>query len=89
VAQKRARRLLRQWRKSHTPRVTQAECGSYIGKSGALIRMFETGRAELTYEDCIELSILTGIPLSSFLSRRKAGSILRAARMLQAPSRRA
>ena len=78
----RARKELRAWREDQDPKVTQDECGKVIGKTGALIRMFETGKVELIDEDCVKLSRWTSIPLASFLTRDRVRHIIEASRLL-------
>lgn len=77
-----ARKLLRDWRERQTPRISQRECGEMLGKTGALVRMFERGKAPLTDRACVTLSLRTGIPLSSFLTREHIRHIVQAARLL-------
>ena len=64
-----ARKALREWRRSQTPRMTQSQLGGLIGKTGALVGMFERGEATLVPRDCLELRRITGIPLNDFMPR--------------------
>ena len=79
----RARKSLRVWRGQQEPPLTQDECGAILGKTGALIRMFETGKATLVDEDCVRLSLKTGINLHDFLTRKRIRHIQEAARLLE------
>ncbi len=78
----RARESLRAWRRTQSPRVSQCGLGAILGKTGALIGMFENGRATLTLVDCVQLHTLTGIPLEHFLPDEKIRQIATAARLL-------
>ncbi len=82
--QPRARRLLRSWRERQSPPVSQRELGAELGKTGRLISLFETGKAELITPDCVFLHFRTRIPLKDFLTRRRIRHLNEAVEILQA-----
>lgn len=78
----RARESLRAWRRNQSPRMSQRALGAKLGKTGALVGMFENGRSTLTLGDCVRLQLITGIPLEHFLLPGKIRQIAEAARLL-------
>jgi hypothetical protein len=81
----RARQLLREWRKTQTPVMTQDSVGSLLGKTGALVRGFEAGRNDLTLFDRVLLSRETGIPLDLWVTPHEAAFLRDAAQGLEPP----
>lgn len=79
----RGRRLLREWRTSQRPRVSQAELGRCLGKTGRLIGLFETDDADLTTRDCVRIHRCTGIPLGELLSAEQCRHIHEASELLE------
>ena len=79
----RARDALREWRGNQTPRMSLEKLGGAIGKTGALVGMFENSRATLVLGDCVALHRITGIPLRDFLPPEKADEILDSASLME------
>jgi len=59
--------LVRQWRESQTPKVSQRELGERCGIDGSSIRHYEIRRHRLTVASCLAVSRETGLPLSQIL----------------------
>ena len=76
----RARKALREWRRNQIPRMTQNDLGLMIGKTGALVGMFERGAATLVPVCCLKLHQITGIPLEDFMPRERLAEALEIAR---------
>lgn len=70
-----ARRAFMAWRKREGKSLH--DVAEMLGRSRSMVHHFEKGRRQLSLEDRIKLSDLTGIPLGSWLTKEERATLSR------------